>query len=247
METEKDTKQTLPDHVLEYIATLCAFDALCNALIEAVRNITEGKKEKMLVISLENYLGDVWGSTLYEADLWEYTYDDRGKSDLEGIASNLISDETTKEFIDIGISTCQDAIEESFIAICRKVYSRFSQIVELIGQDTYSSTLSADLEEYDVTVTLIVCGLLMRSYLEAMREKFYGESEYPEDFLDVQKETWKELRWLEDTEHDFNAEGVRELAIMCRHIQPLSIVRGMHHVYHSLPKLLKAHIGGVDI
>ena len=43
METEKDTKQTLPDHVLEYIATLCAFDALCNALIEAAGNITEGK------------------------------------------------------------------------------------------------------------------------------------------------------------------------------------------------------------
>ena len=247
METEKDTKQTLPDHVLEYIATLCAFDALCNALIEAAGNITEGKKEKMLVISLENYLGDVWGSTLYEVDLWEYTYDDRGKSDLEGIASNLISDETTKEFIDIGISTCQDAIEESFIGICEKVYSRFSQIVELIGQDTYSSTLSADLEEYDVTVTVIVCGLLMRSYLEAMREKFYGESEYPEDFLDVQKETWKELRWLENVEHDFNAEAIRQLAIMCRHIQPLSIVRGMQYVYHSLPKLLKAHIGGVDI
>ena len=233
--------------MLEYIATLCAFDALCNALIEAARNITEGKKEKMLVISLENYLGDVWGSTLYEADLWEYTYDDRGKSDLEGIASDLTSDETTKEFIDIGISTCQDAIEESFIAICRKVYSRFSQIVELIGQDTYRSTLSADLEEYDVTVTVIVCGLLMRSYLEAMREKIYGESEYPEDFLDVQKETWKELRWLENVEHDFNAEAIRQLAIMCRHIQPLSIVRGMQHVYHSLPKLLKAHIGGVDI
>ena len=201
----------------------------------------------MLVISLENYLGDVWGSTLYEVDLWEYTYDDRGKSDLEGIASNLISDETTKEFIDIGISTCQDAIEESFIGICEKVYSRFSQIVELIGQDTYSSTLSADLEEYDVTVTVIVCGLLMRSYLEAMREKFYGESEYPEDFLDVQKETWEGLCWLEEPEYDFNAEAIRQLAIMCRHIQPLSIVRGMQYVYHSLPKLLKAHIGGVDI
>ena len=247
METEKDTKQTLPDHVIEYIATLCAFDALCNALIKAAENITEGKKEKILVISLENYLGDVWGNTLYEADLWEYTYDDRGKSDLEGIASDLTSDETTKELIDIGISTCQDAIEESLIAICKKVYSRFSQIVELIGQDTYSSTLSADLEEYDVTVTVIVCGLLMRSYLEAMRDKFYGESEYPEDFLDVQKEIWKGLRWLEDTKHEFTSEAIRELAIMCRHIQPLSIVRGMQHIYHSLPNLLKAYIGGVDI
>ena len=247
METEKDTKQTMPDHVLEYIATLCAFDAICNALIEAAENITEGKKEKMLVISLENYLGDVWGSTLYEADLMDYSYDDQGKSDLEGIASDLISDETTKELIDIGISTCQDAIEESFIAICRKVYSRFSQIVELIGKDTYSSTLSGDLEEYDVTVAVLACGLLMRSYLEAMREKFYGESEYPQDFLDVQKETWKRLRWLEDIKHEFTSEAIRELAIMCRHIQPLSIVRGMQHIYHSLPNLLKAHIGGADI
>lgn len=247
METEVETKQTLPDHVLEYIATLFAFDVLCNALKDAVSVATEGKKEKMLVISLEKYLGDVWGSTLSETDLWEYAYDDKDKADLEGIASGLTSDETIKELIDIGISTCQDAIEESFINICRKVYSRFSQIVELIGQDTYSSTLSVDLEEYDVTVTVLASGLLMRSYLEAMREKFYGESEYPEDFLDVQKETWKGLRCLEDTEHDFNSEAIRQLAIMCRHIQPLSIVRGMQHIYHSLPNLLKAHIGGVDM
>lgn len=247
METEKDTKQTLPDHVIEYIATIYAFDALCKALIEVAVDFTEGKKEKKLVISLENYLGDVWGSTLLENDIGGDSYYNRDKADLEEIVSVLISDETIKEFIDVGISTCQDTIEESFADLCEKVYSRFSQIVELVEKDTYSSTLSADLEEYDVIVTVLASGLLIRSYLEAMREKFYGQSDYPEDFLDVQKETWKELRWLEDTEHDFNAEGIRELAIMCRHIQPLSIVRGMQHVYHSLPKLLKAHIGGLDI
>ena len=112
METEKDTKQRMPDHVLEYIATLCAFDALCNALIEAAGNITEGKKEKMLVISLENYLGDVWGSTLLENDIGGDSYYNRDKADLEEIVSVLISDETIKEFIDVGISTCQDTIEE---------------------------------------------------------------------------------------------------------------------------------------
>ena len=247
METEVETKQILPDHVIEYIATLRAFDVLCNALEEAVSEATEGKKEQKLALSISNYLGNVWDSTLSDNDLWDYAYGDRGKEELEAIACTLTSDEAVNEFIDNGISACQTAIKLSFINICEDVYSRFSQIVELIGQDTYTSTLSVDLEEYDVTVTVLACGLLIRSYLEARREKFYGESEYPEDFLDVQKETWKELRWLEDTEHDFNAEGIRELAIMCRHIQPLSIVRGMQHVYHSLPNLLKAHIGGVDI
>ena len=60
METEVETKQTLPDHVIEYIATLCAFDALCNALIEAVEGATKGKKDKCLAGSLSNYLGDIW-------------------------------------------------------------------------------------------------------------------------------------------------------------------------------------------
>ena len=247
METEVETKQTIPDHVLEYIATLRAFDVLCNALEDAVSEATEGKKEKRLANSLSNYLGDIWHRSLLANDFEEKVCIERGQVDLEGIASVLTSDEMTKEFIKNGISTCQDAIEGSFIDIYEKVYSRFSQIVELIGQDTYSSTLSVDLEEYDVTATVLACGLMMRCYLEAMREKFYGESEYPEDFLDVQKETWKGLRWLEDTVYYFNAEAIRQLAIMCRHIQPLSIVRGMQHVYHSLPNLLKAHIGGVDI
>lgn len=247
METEKDTKQTLPDHVIEYIATIYAFDALCKALIEVAVDFTEGKKEKKLVISLENYLGDVWGSTLLENDIGGDSYYNRDKADLEEIVSVLISDETIKEFIDVGISTCQDTIEESFADLCEKVYSRFSQIVELVEKDTYSSTLSADLEEYDVIVTVLASGLLIRSYLEAMREKFYGQSDYPEDFLDVQKETWKGLHWLEEPRNQFILGETRQLAIMCRHIQPLSIVRGMQHVYHSLPNLLKAHIGGVDI
>ena len=247
METAKDTKQTLPDHVLEYIATLCAFDVVCYALVDAVEGATQGKKERRLAISLSNFLGDVWYGALLENDLGKIAYTDRGQVDLEGITSALTSDEITKEFIDIGISTCQDIIEKSFIEICEDVYSRFSQIVELIGRDTYCSTLSVDLEEYDVIVTVLASGLMMRCYLEAMREKFYGESEYPEDFLDVQKETWKGLYWLEDTEYDFGSEAIRQLAIMCRHIQPLSIVRGMQYVYHSLPNLLKAHIGGVDI
>ena len=247
METEVETKQTLPDHVIEYIATLCAFDVLCNALEDAVSEATERKKEKRLANSLSDYLGDIWHRSLLANDLEEKVCIERGQVDLEGIASALTSNEMTKEFIENGISTCQDAIEESFIDICEKVYSRFSQIVELIGQDTYTSTLSVDLEEYDVTVTVLACGLLIRSYLEAMREKFYGESEYPEDFLDVQKETWKGLHWLEEPRNQFILGESRQLAIMCRHIQPLSIVRGMQHVYHSLPNLLKAHIGGVDI
>lgn len=247
METEVETKQTLPDHVLEYIATLCAFDVLCNALEDAVSEATERKKEKRLANSLSDYLGDIWHRSLLANDLEEKVCIERGQVDLEGIASALTSNEMTKEFIENGISTCQDAIEESFIDICEKVYSRFSQIVELIGQDIYSSTLSVDLEEYDVTATVLACGLMMRCYLEVMREKFYGKSEYPEDFLDVQKETWKGLCWLEDTVYYFNPETIRQLAIMCRHIQPLSIVRGMQHIYHSLPNLLKAHIGGVDV
>ena len=247
METEVETKQTLPDHVLEYIATIFAFDVLCNALEDAVSEATEGKKEQKLALSLSNYLGDIWNRSILANDLEEKVYIGRGQVDLEGIASALTSDEMTKDFIENGISACQDAIEESFVDICEKVYSRFSQIVELIGQDTYSSALSVDLEEYDVTATVLACGLMMRCYLEAMREKFYGESEYPEDFLDVQKETWKGLSWLEDTVYYFNSEIIRQLAIMCRHIQPLSIVRGMQYVYHSLPNLLKAHIGGVDI
>lgn len=247
METEVETKQTLPDHVLEYIATLCAFDALCNALLDAVEGATKGKKDKCLAGSLSNYLEDIWHRSLLANDLEEIAYTNQDQVDLSAIANEFTSDETTKDFIYVGISLCQDIIELSLIDICENVYSRFSQIVELIGQDTYSSTLSADLEEYDVTVTVLASGLLMRCYLEAMREKFYGESEYPEDFLDVQKETWKGLRWLEDTEYDFNSEATRQLAIMCRHIQPLSIVSGMKHVYHSLPNLLKAHIGGVDI
>ena len=247
METEVETKQTLPDHVLEYIATIYAFDVLCNALEDAVSEATEGKKEQKLALSLSNYLGDIWNRSILANDLEEKVHIGRGQVDLEGIASALTSDEMTKEFIENGISACQDAIEESLVDISEKVYSRFSQIVELIGQDTYSSTLSVDLEEYDVTATVLACGLMMRCYLEAMREKFYGESEYPEDFLDVQKETWKGLRWLEDTVYYFNSEAIRQLSIMCRHIQPLSIVRGMQHIYHSLPNLLKAHIGGVDI
>ena len=247
METEVETKQILPDHVLEYIATLRAFDVLCNALEEAVSEATEGKKEQKLALSISNYLGNVWDSTLSDNDLWDYAYGDRGKEELEAIACTLTSDEAVNEFIDNGISACQTAIKLSFINICEDVYSRFSQIVELIGQDTYTSTLSVDLEEYDVTVTVLACGLLIRSYLEAMREKFYGESEYPEDFLDVQKETWKGLHWLEEPRNQFILGESRQLAIMCRHIQPLSIVRGMQHVYHSLPNLLKAHIGGVDI
>ena len=247
METEVETKQILPDHVIEYIATLRAFDVLCNALEEAVSEATEGKKEQKLALSISNYLGNVWDSTLSDNDLWDYAYGDRGKEELEAIACTLTSDEAVNEFIDNGISACQTAIKLSFINICEDVYSRFSQIVELIGQDTYTSTLSVDLEEYDVTVTVLACGLLIRSYLEAMREKFYGESEYPEDFLDVQKETWKGLHWLEEPRNQFILGEARQLAIMCRHIQPLSIVRGMQHVYHSLPNLLKAHIGGVDI
>ena len=247
METEVETKQILPDHVIEYIATLRAFDVLCNALEEAVSEATEGKKEQKLALSISNYLGNVWDSTLSDNDLWDYAYGDRGKEELEAIACTLTSDEAVNEFIDNGISACQTAIKLSFINICEDVYSRFSQIVELIGQDTYTSTLSVDLEEYDVTVTVLACGLLIRSYLEAMREKFYGESEYPEDFLDVQKETWKGLHWLEEPRNQFILGESRQLAIMCRHIQPLSIVRGMQHVYHSLPNLLKAHIGGVDI
>ena len=247
METEVETKQTLPDHVLEYIATLCAFDALCNALIEEVEEATKGKKDKCLAGSLSNYLGDIWHRSLLANDLEEIARADQDRVDLVAIASEFTSDETINGFIEIGISNCQDVIELSFIDICEDVYSRFSQIVELLEQDTYSSTLSLDLEEYDVTVTVLASGLLMRCYLEAMKEKFYGESEYPEDFLDVQKETWKGLRWLEDTEYEFNSEAIRRLAIMCRHIQPLSIVRGMQYVYHSLPNLLKAHIGGVDI
>ena len=247
METEVETKQTLPDHVIEYIATLCAFDALCNALIEAVEGATKGKKDKCLADSLSNYLGDIWHRSLLANDLEEIARADQDRVDLVAIASEFTSDETINGFIEIGISNCQDVIELSFIDICEDVYSRFSQIVELLEQDTYSSTLSLDLEEYDVTVTVLASGLLMRCYLEAMKEKFYGESEYPEDFLDVQKETWKGLRWLEDTEYEFNSEAIRRLAIMCRHIQPLSIVRGMQYVYHSLPNLLKAHIGGVDI
>lgn len=247
MEREVETKQILPDHVIEYIATLRAFDVLCNALEEAVSEATEGKKEQKLALSISNYLGNVWDSTLSDNDLWDYAYGDRGKEELEAIACTLTSDEAVNEFMDNGISACQTAIKLSFINICEDVYSRFSQIVELIGQDTYTSTLSVDLEEYDVTVTVLACGLLIRSYLEAMREKFYGESEYPEDFLDVQKETWKGLHWLEEPRNQFILGESRQLAIMCRHIQPLSIVRGMQHVYHSLPKLLKAHIGGVDI
>lgn len=247
METEVETKQILPDHVIEYIATLRAFDVLCNALEEAVSEATEGKKEQKLALSISNYLGNVWDSTLSDNDLWDYAYGDRGKEELEAIACTLTSDEAVNEFIDNGISACQTAIKLSFINICEDVYSRFSQIVELIEQDTYTSKLSVDLEEYDVTVTVLACGLLIRSYLEAMREKFYGESEYPEDFLDVQKETWKGLHWLEEPRNQFILGEARQLAIMCRHIQPLSIVRGMQHVYHSLPNLLKAHIGGVDI
>ena len=247
METEVETKQILPDHVIEYIATLCAFDALCNALIEAVEGATKGKKDKCLAGSLSNYLGDIWHRSLLANDLEEIARADQDRVDLVAIASEFTSDETINGFIEIGISNCQDVIELSFIDICEDVYSRFSQIVELLEQDTYSSTLSLDLEEYDVTVTVLASGLLMRCYLEAMKEKFYGESEYPEDFVDVQKETWKGLRWLEDTEYEFNSEAIRRLAIMCRHIQPLSIVRGMQYVYHSLPNLLKAHIGGVDI
>ena len=247
METEVETKQTLPDHVLEYIATLRAFDVLCNALEAAVSEATQGKKEQKLAISLSEYLGIIWGRALSETDLWEYAYEDRVKEELEAIASTFTSDEGVNEFIDVGISSCQTTIRLSFTNICEEVYSRFSQIVELIGQDTYTSTLSVDLEEYDVTVTVLACGLLMCSYLEAMREKFYGQSEYPEEFLDVQKETWKGLHWLEEPGHHFILEEPRQLAIMCRHIQPLSIVRGMQHVYHSLPNLLKAHIGGVDI
>ena len=247
METEVETKQTLPDHVIEYIATLCTFDALCNALIEAVEGATKGKKDKCLAGSLSNYLGDIWHRSLLANDLEEIARADQDRVDLVVIASEFTSDETINGFIEIGISNCQDVIELSFIDICEDVYSRFSQIVELLEKDTYSSTLSLDLEEYDVTVTVLASGLLMRCYLEAMKEKFYGESEYPEDFLDVQKETWKGLRWLEDTEYEFNSEAIRRLAIMCRHIQPLSIVRGMQYVYHSLPNLLKAHIGGVDI
>lgn len=247
METEVETKQTLPDHVLEYIETLCAFDALCNALIEEVEEATKGKKDKCLAGSLSNYLGDIWHRSLLANDLEEIARADQDRVDLVAITSEFTSDETINGFIEIGISNCQDVIELSFIDICEDVYSRFSQIVELLEQDTYSSTLSLDLEEYDVTVTVLASGLLMRCYLEAMKEKFYGESEYPEDFLDVQKETWKGLRWLEDTEYEFNSEAIRRLAIMCRHIQPLSIVRGMQYVYHSLPNLLKAHIGGVDI
>ncbi len=247
METEVETKQNLPDHVLEYIATICAFDALCNALLDAVEGATKGKKDKCLAGSLSNYLGDIWHRSLLANDLEEIAYADQDRVDLTAIASEFTSDETINGFIEIGISTCQDVIELSFIDICEGVYSRFSQIVELLEQDTYISTLSLDLEEYDITVTVLASGLLMRCYLEVMREKFYGESEYPEDFLDVQKEMWKGLRWLEDTEYEFNSEATRQLAIMCRHIQPLSIVRGMQYVYHSLPNLLKAHIGGVDI
>ena len=247
METEKDTKQTLPDHVLEYIATIFAFDALFDTLLDAVERATRVKKEKSVVRYLSNMIGGVWFRVLFANNLEEYAYNDRDQVDLEGIASVLASDETTKEFIDVGISTYQNAIEETFVDIYENLCSRFSQIVELIGRDTYSSTLSVDLEEYDVTVTVLTCGLLMRSYLEVMKEKFYGESEYPEDFLDVQKETWKGLCWLKDSQHDFTSEAIRQLAIMCRHTQPLSVVRGMQYVYHGLPNLLKAHIGGVDI
>ena len=247
METEKDTKQTLPDHVLEYIATIFAFDALFDTLLDAVERATRVKKEKSVVCYLSNMIGGVWFRVLFANNLEEYAYNDRDQVDLEGIASVLASDETTKEFIDVGISTYQNAIEETFVDIYENLCSRFSQIVELIGRDTYSSTLSVDLEEYDVTVTVLTCGLLMRSYLEVMKEKFYGESEYPEDFLDVQKETWKGLCWLKDSQHDFTSEAIRQLAIMCRHTQPLSVVRGMQYVYHGLPNLLKAHIGGVDI
>lgn len=247
METEKDTKQIMPDHVLEYIATIFAFDTLFNTLLYAVEGRTQCKKDKSVVRFLSNMIGGVWFKVLFANHLDQYAYNDLDQVDLEGIASTLTSDETTKEFIDIGISTYQKAIKETFVDICEYIYSRFSQIVELIGQDTYSSTLFVDLEEYDVTVTVLTCGLLMCSYFEVMREKFYGESEYPEDFLDVQKETWEGLCWLEEPEYDFNAEAIRQLAIMCRHIQPLSIVRGMQYVYHSLPNLLKAHIGGVDI
>ena len=214
METEKDTKQTLPDHVLEYIATIFAFDALFDTLLDAVERATRVKKEKSVVRYLSNMIGGVWFRVLFANNLEEYAYNDRDQVDLEGIASVLASDETTKEFIDVGISTYQNAIEETFVDIYENLCSRFSQIVELIGRDTYSSTLSVDLEEYDVTVTVLTCGLLMRSYLEVMKEKFYGESEYPEDFLDVQKETWKGLCWLKDSQHDFTSEAIRQLAIM---------------------------------
>ena len=248
METEKDTKQILPDNLVDYLSTILAFDTLCNAVMGAVDGAAKGKKEHNIMCFLSKHLGNVFDHILVTSNLLKNPYNTKGQYNLEAIGETLASDELQLEFvISEGIFSCQEKILEAFRELTINIYPRFSNIVDVILLDAYSSTLANDLEDYDGIIMILTCCLLMHSYLSSMVEKFYGQSEYPEDFLSVQREVWNGLNWLEDIMFYFSDEMITNLAIMCRHIQPLSIVRGMQHIYRSLPNLLKAHIGGVDI